>query len=121
MSGCLHYLSSAFKTLEQGQIYLTSQSAANTFISFVLEPTVALAFAEKLSKFVVEHGEIDKKVYGVSWNDLYGNSSASKKTGARRNAWWREKRTQLLDIADKQVSRQLQIYLIIKTGTCLCL
>jgi hypothetical protein len=77
----------------------------------VIDSNMAIPFAEKLSKFIVDQSSTDKKVFGPSWTDLHSvqqqHPSATPTKNAFENAWWKQRRQELLQVAQKEVRTSL--------------
>jgi diaminopimelate decarboxylase/aspartate kinase len=88
----LHQLGDAFEFFEEQKIYLVSQAANDLNFTFVVDENQGDRLVEQLHELLIRPVPGDR-VLGPTWEQLF---SKSKLDSGRAQAWWRQKRAELL-------------------------
>ncbi|MFW6057555.1 MAG: bifunctional aspartate kinase/diaminopimelate decarboxylase [Persicimonas sp.] len=92
----LDELGPAFEVFEEQHIYLLSQAASDLNLTFVVDEEQAGRLVRKLHSQLFSK-RISDRLFGPTWRELFGGGAAEV---VGRQAWWRARRDELLDIAD---------------------
>ncbi|MDY0067896.1 MAG: bifunctional aspartate kinase/diaminopimelate decarboxylase [Steroidobacteraceae bacterium] len=91
----LHRLGDALELFEEQKIYLVTQAANDLNITFVIDEDQGDRLVARLHEIAIRKMTADR-VLGPTWEELYGAPGRPDPTA---NAWWRERRDELLAIA----------------------
>lgn len=95
----LHELGPALEALDQQQIYLVSQAASDLNLTFVVAEDQAERIVDRLHAQIFSRIGTDD-LFGPSYRELF-----APKTPASSVAWWRDRRDDLLALADEESPR----------------
>lgn len=103
MRSMLHRLSGVLAEFGSQRVHLISQSSNNLNLTFVVDEEVTADLVPRLHELLIKAEAMraeDAAVFGPSWRDLY-----TKDESAQRKLWWRERRGELLVLADVTTPR----------------
>jgi bifunctional diaminopimelate decarboxylase / aspartate kinase len=89
----LHRLGDAFELFAEQKIYLLTQAASDLNFTFVVDENQGERLVEELHDLLIRPVPGDR-VLGPTWEQLF----SGRTTGAEARAWWREKRSALLEL-----------------------
>lgn len=95
--GILYKLGEALEVFEQQKVYLVSQAANDLAFTFVIDEEPAGRLAQQLHSVLIRPPPNDK-VMGPTWEQLF---RSTLKPAVGKKPWWQTKRSQLLEIANK--------------------
>jgi len=96
----LHQLGSAFEVFQEHQVYLVSQAANDLNFTFVVESEQADRLVRQLHEQLILHSG-DQQSFGPIWTELMEEGTQQETDS---HTWWKDKKEELLDIAEKQGS-----------------
>jgi bifunctional diaminopimelate decarboxylase / aspartate kinase len=88
----LHQLGDAFEFFEEQKIYLVSQAANDLNFTFVVDESQGDRLVDQLHELLIRPVPGDR-VLGPTWQQLFSKPAAAT---AKTNAWWRDKRGELI-------------------------
>ena len=99
----MHRLAPALETLEERRLYLTTQADDDVSLVFAVPAADAGLLARQLHSLLVppDPRVPEESVFGPSWGEMQGVDAAPRPLP---QAWWRERRTALLELAAEQAS-----------------
>ena len=89
----LHRLGDAFELFAEQKIYLVTQAANDLNFTFVVDENQGERLVEELHELLIRP-VAGERVLGPTWEQLFARPSG----GHEARAWWREKRSELLDV-----------------------
>lgn len=94
----LHQLGPAFEVFQEHHVYLVTQAANDLNFTFVVTADQSDRLVRQLHELVISHS-YSPTSFGSTWQEIVG-----KKTVTRdgQPVWWRQKKEQLLALAEKQ-------------------
>lgn len=93
-------LAPALEVFEEEKIHLMSQAANDLNLSFVVDQGQGPRLVRKLHASIIRKSG-GSPVFGRSWERLFHGDTAAVHA---HDAWWMRKRSQLLELADKQLN-----------------
>ena len=96
----LHELGPAFEVFDEQQVHLVSQAASDLNFSFVVDEEQAPRLVRQLHAQLFAHRTPDAQ-FGASWQELFDTATES----AGGASWWRDRREDLLALADDDTPR----------------
>lgn len=96
----LHRLGDALELFEEQKIYLMTQAANDLNLTFVLDESQGDRLVSRLHQITI-HDSPDSHVLGPTWEQLYSPKQAVTELPV---AWWQQKQTELLKIANQHPS-----------------
>jgi diaminopimelate decarboxylase/aspartate kinase len=97
MRSMLHRLNPVMAEFGQHRVHLISQSSNNLNLTFVVDESVVDDLLPSLHEQLIRTGAMrtdDATLFGPAWERLYGEAQP-----AHDHAWWRDARSQLLQLA----------------------
>jgi len=99
----LNELGPAFEVFDEQKVHLVTQAASDLNMSFVVDEEQAPRLVRELhAQFF--GGRVPDAVFGPSWQELTGVEETEAEAPA---AWWTDRRTELLRLADKDSPRYI--------------
>ncbi len=95
----LHRLGPALQAFEEQKIHLVSQAASDLNITFVVDEDQAPRLVRQLHSLLFAHRG-RSELLGPTWRELFG--PPSEVAPIEQPVWWRERRAELLALADEQ-------------------
>ncbi|HKL88162.1 MAG TPA: aspartate kinase, partial [Salinibacter sp.] len=97
----LSELGPAFEVFDEQKVHLVTQAASDLNMSFVVDEDQAPRLVRELhAQFF--GAKASDAIFGPRWQELVDNVDTN---GRRPDAWWRDRREDLLELADEQSPR----------------